>query len=88
MKKLASLPVSVGLVLAVVWASGLIPLGAVDVPVMTKEELRPMLENKDLLILDVRKGKDWSASEFKIKGAVRVDPRKVDSWADRHGKRS
>ena len=53
-----------------------------DAPRMTKETLRKSMENSDLVILDVRRGKDWDASEFKIKGAVRVDPGKFDAWKD------
>jgi rhodanese-related sulfurtransferase len=52
-----------------------------DVPLMTKEELKDAMGSEDVLVLDVRAGRDWSASEFKITGAVRVDPRKVDAWA-------
>ncbi len=56
------------------------------VPKMTKEELKPMLGNSDLVILDVRVGRDWKASEYKIKGAVRADYTKVESVASKYGK--
>jgi rhodanese-related sulfurtransferase len=49
---------------------------------ITKEELLKILDNPDLVILDVRLGKDWNASEFKIKGAVRRDPLNIDKWAN------
>ena len=57
-------------------------------PRITKEELKSMLGNAKLVIVDVRRSKDWNASEYKIKDAVRVDPdpRKVDSWANSYGK--
>lgn len=42
-------------------------------PLMNKDELKALLGNKDLVILDVRQGNDWSSSEFKIKDAVRVE---------------
>lgn len=45
--------------------------------VMTKDELKARLGDADLVLLDVRKGTDWRASEFKIKGAVRLDPRSI-----------
>jgi len=57
--------------------------GAKETPRMTKETLKGMMETTDLVILDIRTGKDWDASEFKIKGAVRVDPGKFDEWKDR-----
>ena len=53
---------------------------AETVPRMTKEELKGMLGSSDLVIVDVRRGKDWDASEFKIKGAVRKDPSGYDKW--------
>lgn len=53
-------------------------------PRISKEELRSMLGNKEVIIVDVRTGKDWKASEYKIKGAVRVDPREVESWASKY----
>ncbi len=43
------------------------------VPTMSKDELKAALGSKDFVILDVRQGRDWSTSEFKIEGAVRVD---------------
>lgn len=40
---------------------------------MDRDELKAMLGSSDLVIFDVRTGRDWSASEFKIKGAQRLD---------------
>ncbi len=42
-----------------------------DVPMMTKDQLKAMLGNPDLVILDVRLGSDYFSSDLKIKGAVR-----------------
>jgi len=53
---------------------------------MTKEELKAMLDSPDLVVVDVRAGKDWTGSDQKIKGALREDPRKVDEWAAKYGK--
>lgn len=57
-------------------------------PRITKEELKTMLGDAKLVIVDVRRSKDWNASEYKIKDAVRVDPdpRKVESWASSYDK--
>ena len=57
-----------------------------DVPRMSKEELRAMLGNPDVVIIDVRSGKDWEASQSKIKGAVREEPWQAKSWADKYDK--
>lgn len=59
---------------------------ATDVYRMTKEELKPKLGNPDIVIVDVRIGRDWKASEVKIKGAIREDVQKVDSWAKKYSK--
>ena len=59
---------------------------AAEVARITKEELRAKLGDPDLVILDVRRGKDWSASDVKIKGAVRADPGDTAAWADKYPK--
>jgi len=55
-------------------------------PRMTTDELMAMLGNPDLIIIDVRYGKDWTESDVKIKGAVREDPEAFDSWAKKYPK--
>ena len=56
-----------------------------DVPRMTKEELKPMLGNPEVIIVDVRAGNDWNGSKEKIQGAVREDPNKnAKSWAGKY----
>jgi len=57
-----------------------------DVPRMTKEELKTMLDSPDLVIIDVRQRMDWTDSDLKIKNAVREDPGAVDSWANNYPK--
>ena len=59
---------------------------AKDAPRMTKEELQGMLGNPDLRIVDVRLGNDWTSSEFKIKGAIRENARKLDTWSTKYEK--
>lgn len=59
---------------------------AADVQLMTTDELKAVLGDADLVILDVRAGRDWKSSEFKIKGALRAGPGKFDSWGNTYGK--
>jgi hypothetical protein len=59
---------------------------AADVSNITKEELKSMLGNPDVVILDVRTGNRWKASEKKIKGAAWENPKDVESWADKYPK--
>ena len=53
---------------------------------MTKDELQKILTNTDTYVLDVRTGRDWNSSEFKIKGAHRANPREFSTWASKFPK--
>ena len=66
----------------IVSAWSIAPVSAKSVDIMTKEELKKELGNADLVILDVRSGKDWKSSEFKIQGAVRTNPKEFASWGN------
>jgi hypothetical protein len=59
---------------------------AEDVSRMTKEELKSMIGDPKLVVIDVRTGNDWKGSKSKIKGAVREEPRKAASWAEKYDK--
>jgi hypothetical protein len=61
------------------WQTTPFAAGGEEVPRMTKEQLKVLLGNPDLIVIDVRfEGK--SATK-KIAGAVIEDPGKVDVWA-------
>jgi rhodanese-related sulfurtransferase len=60
--------------------------GAADVERMSKEELKGMLNNPDVIIVDVRQPGDYSDTETKIQGAVRENPRSVRQWMDKYPK--
>lgn len=62
------------------------PVMAGDVGLMSKDELKPHLGSSEVIILDVRAGRDWSASEYKIKGAVREDPSNFEDWSSTYPK--
>jgi rhodanese-related sulfurtransferase len=54
---------------------------------MTKEELRPLMGQPEVILIDVREPDDWNKSKEKIRGAVREDPEKeVALWAGRYSK--
>jgi hypothetical protein len=59
---------------------------AAEVPRMTKNELNSKLDDPDVVIVDVRVGKDWKGSEFKIKGAVRGDKNNINAFAGKYPK--
>jgi hypothetical protein len=63
------------------------PALTAEVPRMTKEELKSLLGNPGIIILDVRAGFDWDDSGWKIPGALREDPRKeLRSWVGKYPK--
>jgi hypothetical protein len=51
-----------------------------DVPRMRIEELKQRMDDPSLVIIDVRTPHDWAHSTMKMKGAIREDPSKMDSW--------
>ena len=54
---------------AVIFA-GCVTSGELDqVPRISKEDLKPLVEKGDVVLIDVRSRQDWSKSEYKIKGA-------------------
>lgn len=56
-----------------------------SVQIMDKDELKAQLGSDNLVILDVRTGRDWSTSEFKVQDAIRVDGKDL-SVAEKHNK--
>ncbi len=57
------------------------------VPRMRKEELKPMLGNPDVIIIDVRIKSHWNKSKVKIPGAFRENPiGNIKSWEDKYPK--
>jgi len=62
------------------------PAIAQEVKRMSIEELKGMLGNPEVMVIDVRAAGDWDSSNVKIKGAVREDPQKASSWMSTYPK--
>ena len=75
---------TLGLSVATMGLFAMAAMAGDDAPRMTKEELKAILSDPDLIILDVRTSKDWESSERKIAGAVREEPREFRSWANKY----
>ena len=86
MKRTISAVFKLLVALTLVAAGFLNALSGGSAPRITPEELKSMLGDSNLVIVDVRRNLDWDSSEYKIKGAVRADPAKVESWASSFGK--
>jgi hypothetical protein len=76
------LAVAVGFAIALLVSS----FACATAPRISKDELRAALANPDLVVVDDRSGRDWTSSEYKIKGAFRVAPGEEDAWAARYPK--
>ena len=57
-----------------------------DVTMIGKDNLRELLGQDKVVVVDVRTGRDWKTSEFKIKGAVRSPNSKIVRWAAPYAK--
>ena len=74
------------LLLSIFFLVGTSQLMAVDVPTMSKDELKSQLGSDKIAILDVRSGRDWSSSEFMIQGAVRAPGGDIATWSKNYSK--
>ena len=72
-----TIAILVSLMLAFSWAC----TAAQEAPRVDKETLKTWLADPQVVILDVRATDDWQGSDKKIKGAVRQDPKAVQTWA-------
>jgi rhodanese-related sulfurtransferase len=75
--KLWAMVMVVSLMVAFSWACS----SAAESPRIDKETVKGWLANPQVIIVDVRAGGDWQDSTTKIKGAVRQDPKAVQTWA-------
>ncbi len=57
-----------------------------EVPRLEKEEVRSMLGDPNVIILDVRSDSQWEDSTGKIPGAVHESPRQFGGWASTYPK--
>lgn len=74
------------MVLTAIWMLACSVVSAADAPRMSTEELKGLLGNPDVIILDVRTGGDWDASDSKITGANRETKENFENWADKYPK--
>lgn len=64
----------------------LAPVQAANVPLTTIEQLNTSIEDKSIIVLDVRSASDWSSSKYKIKGAVRAPAKDFGIWSEQYPK--
>jgi predicted sulfurtransferase len=57
-----------------------------QVPRISKEEVRDLLAQPDVVLLDVRPEEEWRSGDFKLPGAVHENPLEFASWASKYSK--
>lgn len=78
------LSISVNLIILALLIST--PVAAKDVPRITKEELKEILDYPEVIVIDVRYTESWQDSDVKIKGATRGNPDNFSAWYDQFPK--
>jgi hypothetical protein len=86
MKNPRAYPLIIAVTAALVFGCAAADLSLATVDYMSPEDLLTILDNPEVIVLDVRTGRDWSSAEFKIRGAVRVAPEALSGWVDRFPK--
>ncbi len=59
---------------------------SIEVPRISIEQTKQMLDNPEVVIIDVRTAKSWWRSRTKILSAVREEPGSVKQWAGKYPK--
>jgi rhodanese-related sulfurtransferase len=59
---------------------------ASEVTRISTEKLKAMLGNPDVVILDVDRKGNWEDRDRKIPGAVRQNPKEIQSWMNTYPK--
>ena len=85
MRRIGQAIISIGLSVVFMFM-GLSSVTSAEVPRIAKDELRALIDKDEVTVLDVRTGRDWKSSEYKIRTAVREDPGQVASWANKYPK--
>ena len=62
------------------------PALGMDIPIMSKENLKEKLGSGEITILDARSGNHWDGSIFKIPGALRTPADQIEIWSTRFNK--
>jgi hypothetical protein len=86
MKRVAGETVRLAFAAGVAMALLVSSFACATAPRITKDELRAALGNPEVIVADDRSDGDWTSSEYKINGAIRVAPGEEEAWAARYPK--
>ena len=68
------------------WARGSAADNLKNIPGISIHQVKEQLNNSDVVIIDVRKYRNWWRSSKKILSAVRENPSNVGQWAQKYPK--
>lgn len=68
------------------WVGPSLTVSASDAPRMTKEQLKPLLGDPNVILLDIRSAPDYNSSQEKIKGAIREELGRVKALLSKYPK--
>lgn len=57
-----------------------------EIPRISKEQVRDLIGQPGVVLIDVRYVKSWKKSDKKIAGAVREHPNEIGSWVKKYAK--
>jgi hypothetical protein len=57
-----------------------VTVNASEFSIISTNQLKLILDNPEIAVIDVRGSKDWQSSELKIKGAIRGSPKNFEFW--------
>jgi hypothetical protein len=60
--------------------------GKKEAPRIALDQAKDMLNKPGVVFIDVRTDKDWVASDMKISGAVREEPKQSSEWMGKYSK--
>ena len=73
-----------GVLAAVFMAGQVLAISPEDVPRISIEETKKLMDDPNVVIIDARADSDWNKSDIKITGAVREAPGDVKTWASKY----
>ncbi len=86
LKNYILIAILISVALPVTYPDGLAADSSATVPRISVDDLKALLGDPDVAIIDVRTQKNWWSSTNKILSAAREDPSKVSQWQTKYSK--
>ena len=73
-----------GVLAAGFMAGQVLAISPEDVPRISIEETKKLMDDPNVVIIDGRADSDWNKSDIKVKGAIRENPGDTKTWAAKY----